>query len=103
IERKFNLPALTLRDANANHLGDCLVSTGPAPFATPPTLAAAPFRTEADSIACEQTGSDPLPSSSAPEVPLTPLLLGAAAAGGGAAAVLRKARRGGSAAPANPV
>ena len=36
IERKWNLPALTYRDANANHLGDCLVSSGPAPFATPP-------------------------------------------------------------------
>ncbi|HYL70939.1 MAG TPA: alkaline phosphatase family protein [Candidatus Dormibacteraeota bacterium] len=103
IERKFNLPALTLRDANANDLSDCLVSSGPAPFATPPALAAAPFRTEADSIACEQTGSDPLPSSSAPEAPLTPLLLGGAAAGGAAATMLRRARRGAPATPANPV
>jgi len=60
VERKWNLPALTYRDANANPIGDCLVSSGPAPFATPPTPVAAPLATEADSIACEQTGS-PLP------------------------------------------
>jgi phospholipase C len=50
IERKFNLPALTLRDANAHHLGHCLVSRGVPPFKTPPVLAVAPFKTEADSI-----------------------------------------------------
>jgi phospholipase C len=61
LERKWNLPALTYRDANANHLGDCLVSHGPAPFAVPPKPPAVPFATEADSIACEQTGS-PLPT-----------------------------------------
>jgi phospholipase C len=86
IQRKFNLPALTLRDANANHLGDCLVATGPAPFAVPPTLAAAPFRTEADSIICEQTGSDPLAPTQVPEVPAAALLAGAAAVAAGSAA-----------------
>jgi len=68
------------------------VSSGPAPFATPPALATAPLRTEADSIACEQNGSDPIPSSGAPEAPLTPLLAGAAAVGGAAAIALRRAR-----------
>ena len=58
VERKWNLPALTYRDANANHLGECLVSNGPAPFAVPPRpFPATPFATELNSIACEQTGS----------------------------------------------
>ncbi|MBV8527009.1 MAG: hypothetical protein JOZ75_01705 [Candidatus Dormibacteraeota bacterium] len=61
IQRKWNLPALTYRDANANHLGECLVSHGAAPFGAPPALAAAPFRTEADTVLCETTGSDPNP------------------------------------------
>ncbi len=56
IERKWNLPALTLRDANANHLGHCLVPSGPAPFAIPPALAPAQSATEANSVSCEQTG-----------------------------------------------
>ena len=54
IQRKWNLPALTYRDANANHLGECLVSSGPAPFATPPAIAAAPNVTQAQSLACEE-------------------------------------------------
>jgi phospholipase C len=58
LERKWNLPALTFRDANANHLGECLVSSGPAPFAAPPApFPRTPFATEVNSIACEQTGS----------------------------------------------
>jgi phospholipase C len=79
IERKWNLPALTYRDANANHFGDCLVSSGPAPFATPPTLAQAPTATEADSVSCEQTGS-PLPTVVPEGVPVALLGAGAAAA-----------------------
>jgi phospholipase C len=39
IERKWNLPAMTYRDANANDLLDCLDLTKPA-FRDPPTLAA---------------------------------------------------------------
>ncbi|HYW22513.1 MAG TPA: alkaline phosphatase family protein [Terriglobales bacterium] len=42
IEIKWNLPALTLRDANANDLRECLVRRGPAPFLEPPALVAAP-------------------------------------------------------------
>jgi phospholipase C len=42
LEVKWNLPALTFRDANANDLRDCLVRRGPAPFLDPPDLAAAP-------------------------------------------------------------
>jgi len=39
IERKWNLPAMTYRDANANDLLDCL-DLGKRTFADPPTLAA---------------------------------------------------------------
>ncbi|HMC08976.1 MAG TPA: alkaline phosphatase family protein, partial [Actinomycetota bacterium] len=42
IETKWNLPALTYRDANANDLRECLVSRGPAPFEEPPQLTPAP-------------------------------------------------------------
>jgi len=85
IQRKFNLPALTLRDANANGLDDCLVSAGPAPFLVPPALAAAPFQTEANSIACEQTGSpDPVVT---PEGMPLGLAAGAAAVIAGGAAI----------------
>jgi phospholipase C len=42
IEAKWNLPALTYRDANANDLRECLVRRGPAPFLEPPTLTPAP-------------------------------------------------------------
>jgi phospholipase C len=89
LERKWNLPALTYRDANANHLGDCLVRTGPAPLAVPPSpFPAVPLRTELDSIACEQTGA-PLASTLSAG---TGIALGAAAALG--AGVLGTAGRG---------
>jgi phospholipase C len=66
VERKWNLPALTYRDANAAHLGDCLVRSGPAPFAVPPgPVPAVPAATEANSISCEQTGS-PDPTAALP-------------------------------------
>jgi phospholipase C len=39
---KWNLPALTFRDANANDFRECLVRHGRAPFLDPPDLAAAP-------------------------------------------------------------
>jgi len=55
LQRKWNLPALTYRDANAHHLGDCLVSSGRAPLLEPGAAPQAPLATEADSIACEQT------------------------------------------------
>jgi phospholipase C len=61
LQRKWNLPALTYRDANANAIGACLVNGGPGPFATPPTPVPAELATEADSIACQENGS-PLPA-----------------------------------------
>jgi phospholipase C len=49
IETKWNLPALTARDANASNLLDCVDFSQPA-FATPPTLAAAALPT--DEVGC---------------------------------------------------
>ena len=90
IQRKWNLPALTYRDANANHFGDCLVSSGPAPFATPPAMPSPPARTEADSISCEQDGgTDVVPPVEVNEAPGAALLAGAA----GAALLARRALR----------
>ena len=99
IERKWNLPALTYRDANANHLGDCLVNSGPPPFAAPPALASAPDVSEASSASCEQAGS-PLPPVDVPEG-AAPLLAVAgvtaavAAAARGAGAAMRRPAAGG--------
>src|SRR5258708_26521605 len=44
IEAKWNLPALTYRDANANDMRDCLVNNlkERAPFLEPPAIVAAP-------------------------------------------------------------
>ena len=41
VETKWNLPALTFRDLNADNLLDCVDLTSPPAFLTPPTLAAA--------------------------------------------------------------
>jgi phospholipase C len=91
IQRKWNLPALTMRDANANPLTDCLVTSGLAPFAIAPALAAAPLHTEVDSIACAQTGNPaPPPGTQVPEAGETALLAGA----GAAAAVLATLTKG---------
>jgi phospholipase C len=57
IQRRWNLPALTSRDANAAPLTDCLVASGAAPFASPPQLAAPPTGTEADSKNCTNPGA----------------------------------------------
>jgi phospholipase C len=50
VESKWNLPALTRRDANANDLLGCLDFALPPRFATPPALAAAPPPT--GTVAC---------------------------------------------------
>jgi phospholipase C len=58
VERKWNLPALTHRDAAASDLSDFL-DLNQAAFATPPTLAA-PLAGPAQ-LACEQTGPGQIP------------------------------------------
>jgi hypothetical protein len=58
VERKWNLPALTHRDAAASDLSDFL-DLNNAAFAVPPTLAAplaGPFE-----LACEKTGPGQIP------------------------------------------
>jgi phospholipase C len=91
IQRRWNLPALTYRDANANHIGDCLVSSGPPPFESPPGLAAAALRTEADSLDCEEVpgAAGSYPPAQVPDG-ASPLLLGAGAAALVAAATRRR-------------
>ena len=93
IQRRWNLPALTYRDANANHVGDCLVSSGPAPFAAPPALSAAALRTEADSVVCEEVpgAAGSYPPAQVPDG-AAPLLAGAGVAALAAAAATRRRR-----------
>jgi len=57
-ERKWNLPALTHRDAAANDLSDFLDLNQPA-FANPPTLATPPDGPA--QLACEKTGPGQIP------------------------------------------
>ncbi len=56
VERKWNLPALTLRDANANDLADFLDLTAPS-FPEPPVLALPATFPQA----CETTGPGTIP------------------------------------------
>jgi phospholipase C len=58
IERKWNLPAMTYRDANANDLLDCLDLTKRA-FADPPTLAAPGNPTGTSKAVPPPTGEQP--------------------------------------------
>jgi phospholipase C len=57
VETKWNLPALTFRDANASNLLDCLDLTGPPAFAVPPRLPAA--NTTAARVSCGTDRTDP--------------------------------------------
>ncbi len=59
IETKWNLPALTRRDANADNLLDSVDLVNPPAFLTPPTLAAALDPTEDDG--CQSTGPGTIP------------------------------------------
>jgi phospholipase C len=59
VETKWNLPALTYRDANADNLLDSIDLVDPPAFLTPPTLAAALDPTLDDG--CETTGPGTIP------------------------------------------
>ncbi|MGI8609615.1 MAG: alkaline phosphatase family protein [Candidatus Dormibacteria bacterium] len=101
IQAKWNLPALTYRDANAADFRECLVASGPAPFEVPPPVAAAPAKTALDSIQCQQQpalagtfpgsvprprvvpGPTPPPAVSYPAACPTPQALTASPAGAG--------------------
>jgi len=60
LETKFNLPALTERDAHADNLLDCLDLTGDPAFARPPTLPA-PKNPDPNTPICTAPGPIPNP------------------------------------------
>jgi phospholipase C len=60
VEAKWNLPAMTLRDANAHDLLDMLDLRYPA-FLTPPTLAQPLVDTDPNALACNVSGPGTIP------------------------------------------
>jgi hypothetical protein len=60
VETKWNLPALTRRDANANDMLDMLDLTSPA-FSTPPPLARPLLDTDSSALACNSSGPGTIP------------------------------------------
>jgi phospholipase C len=60
VERKWNLPALTLRDANANDLLDLVDFSSPA-FLKPPALAKPLLAVDPSALACNATGPGVIP------------------------------------------
>jgi phospholipase C len=60
LEHKWNMPALTHRDARANTMLDMLDLTRPA-FATPPKLAPPLLATSKQALACNTTGPGTIP------------------------------------------
>ena len=60
VEAKWNLPALTLRDANANNMLDMLDLSKPS-FAKPPKLARPLLDTDPHALACNTSGPGTIP------------------------------------------
>lgn len=60
VETKWNLPALTRRDANANNMLDMLDFSRPA-FGKPPALAKPLVDTETKALACDTSGPGTIP------------------------------------------
>jgi phospholipase C len=60
VETKWNLPAMTYRDANAANMLDMLDLRHPA-FIEPPTLAEPLYNTDADAVICSLTGPGTIP------------------------------------------
>ena len=60
VEHKWNLPAMTHRDANANHMLDMLDLSSPA-FLTPPKLAKPLLDTDPKTLTCQITGPGTIP------------------------------------------
>jgi phospholipase C len=60
VEAKWNLPAMTHRDANANNMLDML-DFSEAAFATPPKLARPLIETDPNSLACNTKGPGTIP------------------------------------------
>ncbi len=81
IETKFNLGALTRRDANADNLLDCLDFHRPSAFLEPPTLAAPGL--PATGSTCEPQTPPPPTSPTANSVQPTAMVAGTGGANGG--------------------
>ena len=60
VETKWNLPAMTYRDANANNMLDMLDLTSPA-FLTPPPLAQPLYYANSQAVLCTITGPGTIP------------------------------------------
>jgi phospholipase C len=60
VETKWNLPAMTYRDANANNMLDMLDLTSPG-FLKPPTLAQPLYYTDSQAVLCTITGPGTIP------------------------------------------
>jgi phospholipase C len=60
VEHKWNLPAMTWRDANASPMLDMLDLSSPA-FATPPALAQPLLETDPGVLACQKSGAGTIP------------------------------------------
>jgi phospholipase C len=60
VESKWNLPAMTYRDANANAMLDMLDLSTPS-FLTPPALAAPLLDTDPNALACNTSGPGTIP------------------------------------------
>jgi phospholipase C len=60
VEAKWNLPAMTMRDANANNMLDMLDLTSPA-FLEPPALAKPLTDTDSHALRCNVTGPGKIP------------------------------------------
>jgi phospholipase C len=60
VEAKWNLPAMTYRDANAHNMLDMLDLAHPA-FLTPPPLAPPLIDTDPHALACDTTGPGTIP------------------------------------------
>jgi phospholipase C len=60
VETKWNLPAMTYRDANANNMLDLLDFANPG-FVKPPTLATPLYNSKADAMICSLTGPGTIP------------------------------------------
>jgi phospholipase C len=71
IETKWNLPALTFRDANADNLLDTLDFHGRPAFRTPPTLAAPGLTAKPSACLPGNAGVIPPPSAVTPSAKTT--------------------------------
>jgi phospholipase C len=60
VEAKWNLPAMTYRDANASNMLDMLDLSSPA-FKTPPKLARPLIETDSSATACDASGAGTIP------------------------------------------